>query len=650
MTSLRLRTSLPLLTLTLLGASSLGVAHCGDDAATGGSGGAGGTGPEVCDGHAVTGATTFEQRTSAWGLDGVSAGRVMSGDLNHDGYPDLILHGFTPNTREVKGETKLVYVLINEASPSGSGRVFVDRTYDSGYARPTDGSFVQLKASHMAVLGDVDNDGDLDVFSGTYSDLPAGAEETPGELDRSEIYLNDGTGKLELLEGSGVAFDKPRRTSSATFADIDRDGVLDLFVGVHYTATGSLQAPALYLGNGDGTFEDATDGSGVKDERRATFGVTSCDLDDNGWPELLMSAYARGPNVLYTLESDGFVDVGESSGVAFDDNQDFTDNQFFLCWCTVNASAEECAGVDAPAVQCPDPPGSYWGGSSEMEPDRLGGNTFSTLCADINGDGKLDLYDAQIAHWWAGANSDKSNLLVNTSEGATQFSFERADREAAGLLVPIPTVDWNEGGIVAAAADLTGDARPDIVLGTSDYPDQFSWVYEQIGDVMFEERGDALGLHHPCTVGVSIADFDRDGDLDVVVASGTARDCAEIWETNEIHFYENQRARSESWLAVRLDAGEESSANRAAIGARVTVTAGGVTQMQELTSGYGHFGLQNDTVLHFHLGDCARAASVSVVWPDADRSESTFDDVQGGRLVELVKGQTEPVDVLTASE
>ena len=160
----------------------------------------------------------------------------MSGDLNGDGYPDLILHGFTPNTRElIDGPTKLVYVLMNE--PDGSGRTFVDRTYDSGYARPADGSTTELKSSHLAVLGDVDNDGDLDVFSGTYSDVPEG-EDTPGSLDRSEIYLNDGTGKLELLPDSGVAFDKERRTSSATFADVDKNGTLDLFVGVHYSVSG----------------------------------------------------------------------------------------------------------------------------------------------------------------------------------------------------------------------------------------------------------------------------------------------------------------------------------------------------------------------------------------------------------------------------
>lgn len=629
----------------LLGLFGMG---CGDSSASGnggagGVGGTGGEGVELCDGHATSGETSFTRRSSEWGLDGVVGGRVMSGDLNADGYPDLIVHGFAPNVREVKGtDVRRLYVLMNEAS--GSGRTFVDRTYDSGFAVPTDGSTTELKASHFAVLGDVDNDGDLDVFSGTYTDVPA-AEETPADLDRSEIYLNNGDGTFALKANSGVAFDKPRRTSSATFSDVDRDGVLDLFVGVHYSATGSLQPPALFLGNGDGTFVDATTSWGVKSEKRATFGVASCDLDDNGYPELLMSAYARGPNVLYTLTESGFVDQGEASGYAFDENQDFSDNQFFRCWCTANETNPKCADVPPPSTNCPSPPGANWGGTSDEMPARLGGNTFSTVCSDIDGDGKLDLYDAAITHWWAGGSSDVSTLLLNQSTGANNFAFVRPNRTEVGLDVPRVGGSWNEGGIVAAVADLNGDARNDIFLGTSDYPDQFGWIFSQSSEGTFSESGESLGLHHPCAVGTTMADFDRDGDIDVVVASGTARDCAEIWETNEVHLYENQTPTSGSWLAIQLDGGEAADVNRAAVGARVSVEAGGVTQLQEFNSGYGHFGLQNDSLLHFRLGDCQAAASIEVVWPDASRSRSRFEKVQGGRMVRIAKGAEAVVDL-----
>ena len=568
----------------------------------------------------------------------------MSGDLNGDGYPDLVVHGFAPNVREVIGVDKRIYVLINEPA-AGGARTFVDRTYDSGFARPADGSQTELKASHFAVLADVDNDGDLDVFSGTYSDLPADAQNpTAADLDRSEIYLNDGAGLFSLQDGSGVGFVQPKRTSSGTFADYDRDGNIDLFVGVHYSASGQQQSPALYRGAGDGTFTDESTSTAVDDERRATFGVASCDLDDDGQVELMMSSYARGPNVLFYRDGEQFVDVGEQTLFSYDDNQDYHDNQNFLCFCTVNPDEEECAGVDDPAIQCPNPADAYWSMFSETKPERLGGNTFTTLCHDVDGDGRLDVYNAEIAHWWAGQSSDSPNLLLNKSEGPGSIIFERADRAAMGLEVPHVGVDWNEGGITAAAADLDGDARTDLFLGTSDYPDQFGWVFRQTDAGTFEEVGEAIGLHHPCAVGVTTADFDRDGDLDVVVASGTARDCAEIWSTNEVHLYENNGEAASNWLAVRL-AGAGGS-NRAAIGARVVVEAGGVRQVQELTSGYGHFGLQNDTVLFFALGDCSEASSVEVTWPDSARTTSLFEAVAPGRLIELRQGDDEVHAVL----
>jgi hypothetical protein len=633
------------LLLPALGAA--GFAGCSDDAATGaGGGGGGGLTPEVCDGHVPRGTLSFEDTTPAWDLVGVAGGRVMSGDVNGDGYPDLFVHAFTPNVREtIGGEARYVRLLINEAKDSG-GRHFVDRTYESGFARPADGSTTELKSSHLAVLGDVDNDGDLDVFSGTYTDQPAGTP-TPADLDRSEIYLNDGTGKFTLVPMSGVEFGGARRTSSATFVDVDNNGTLDLFVGVHYTASGALQAPALFLGKGDGTFTDATSAYGVSKEKRATFGVASCDVDDDGIRELMMSAYARGPNVLFQLTPGaGYTDVAEAAGSAFDDDQAYQDNEFFKCWCTVHGADPLCAGVDTPQVGCPDPADSNWSPTTETDPARLGGNTFTTLCADITGDGKMDLYDADIAHWWAGESSDRSNLLVNDGEPGT-IHFQRADRAGKGLEVPHVGVDWNEGGITAAAADLDGDARTDILLGTSDYPDQYGWIYQQNESGAFQEVGEAIGLHHPCTVGLTVADFDRDGDLDVVVASGTARDCGAIWTTNEVHMFENGASDGDAgWLAVRLRGSGAPGANVAGIGAKVVVEAGGVTQTQQMTGGYGHFGLANDSVLFFPLGDCTRAGTVTVTWPDGTRSQTKLHDVAGGRLVEVRQTEGDAVEVL----
>jgi hypothetical protein len=293
------------------------------------------------------------------------------------------------------------------------------------------------------------------------------------------------------------------------------------------------------------------------------------------------------------------------------------------------------------------PADANWYPATDVEPPRLGGNTFSTACSDVTGDGKLDLFNAEIAHWWAGQSSDRSELLINKTEGAG-IVFDRPGQEATGMIWDHPTVDWNEGGIMAAAADLDNDGREDVLVGASDYADQFGLFFHQKPDGTFEEVGEATGLRHPCVSGLTVADFDRDGDLDVVVGSGTARDCGEIWDKNEVHLYESDASAHGHFLIVKL-AGDGVTSNKAGIGARVVVDANGVKLTKELGAGYGHMAMQNDTVLFFGLGACAIVHAVEVMWPDAARTVQRFENVVADKFIEIRQGEAEVVDLPPAA-
>ena len=600
----------------------------------------------ACDVHATTGSAKFTQRSDAWGLStaNVVGNRLTNADINGDGYPDLLVHAIGSNNRETIGQApRLVYVLMNEPGPSG-GRTFVDRTTESGYAKAPD-STTEYRSAQSAVFGDVDNDGDLDALSIVYTAYDKVA--TPpsaADLDRTTLMLNDGTGHFTAAAKSAISPTNPKPTTGATFVDVDRNGWLDVFLGFFFTSAASAQQ--LLTGNGDGTFTDISSSAGVvaSANRRAAYGVTSCDVNDDGTSELLVSAYARGPNVLYTTDMPGhYVDVGVDATFAYDDNQTYSDNQMFACYCTLHSAQADCMGVAMPLIQCPNPADSYWNEVADVKPARLGGNTFTTVCSDVTGDGKLDLYNVEIAHWWAGQSSDKSDLLVNTSEG-TSIAFERSGRTTMGLEWEHPTTDWNEGGIVGAAADMDNDGRQDILAGASDYPDQFSLYFHQKTDGSFEEIGAAQGLHHPCTSGMTVSDFDRDGDLDIVVGSGTARDCSKIWSSNEVHFYENDANQYGHWLGVKL-VGDGVSTNRAGIGARVTIDANGTKLVRELGGGYGHMGMQNDTVVFFGLGGCEILHAVEVTWPNGARTVERFENVVADRFVELRQGDPKVYDV-----
>lgn len=591
----------------------------------------------------------FVDTTDTWALEQVRGNRLTVADLDDDGYPDLVVHAVSSNVRQLQqpdGGARLVWQLMNRKGPDGLRR-FVDET-GNGLFQTREGSETHWRAAHLAVFGDVDNDGDLDAFSGTYDD-PSKSDIG----DRSELMLNDGKGHFSLAAPTPVRGGATERlpTTSATFTDADRDGKLDLFVGYFYEYYGrtyqGLQAQLL-LGQGNGGFTKGTDSAGLTTTRggfetftnhRPAYGITSCDLDDDGAPELLVSAYGRQKNLLYRNDGRGrFVDQSEASGFAGDSNVDFTDNENFKCWCTVNQSDPRCATVGRPGINCGSDPGSSWNDGVDDQPWRNNGNTFTTWCGDLTGDGKQDLYSAEIRHFWAGKASDGSELLKNESMGSG-VRFTRPGNQTTGMGLPRVGPSWNEGGLMAAGGDLDNDGLQDLIVAASDYPDQFGVILQQQADGRFVDKADPFNLKHACMSGLAIADFDRDGDLDVIAGASTARDCAGLWKKgNEVKLYENQGPAGKS-LLLRLR-GNGTTTNRAAIGAKVTVKAGGKTIVREVGGGYGHFGMQNDLVVHVGVGACDGVDELTIRWPDAMGTTQKFERVPAdGRLLEARQGE-----------
>jgi hypothetical protein len=117
---------------------------------------------------------------------------------------------------------------------------------------------------------------------------------------------------------------------------------------------------------------------------------------------------------------------------------------------------------------------------------------------------------------------------------------------------------------------------------------------------------DATGMNQPWPAGIAMADFDADGDVDLVTGSSLARS-GTPWTAREVHLYENV-APVGNWLRIR----------GAPVGARVEVDAAGLTQTQEVVGGYGTFGIQNDTALSFGLGGTCVVDAVRVTLPGGE--------------------------------
>ncbi len=609
--------------------------------------------PQICKGTPdLTTAPFFVERADEVELGPagihVLGNRLASMDLDGDLYPDLVVHRVGSNNRDAPATDTYLerqrWILMNRGI--GTSRTFEDATALSLYGLIRDGGTDLGRSAQLAVAGDVDNDGDLDLFSGTYVDASSGAT-VPDPGDRSEILLNDASGVFSLAPLSDVHSTLPLTTTSASFLDYDRDGLLDLFVGYFYEIYGYLPSrpDLLYRGAGDGTFSDVTEAAGLMTSRtdygeggsKPTYGVTTCDIDGDGDTDLLQSSYGRQLDMLWLNDGDGtFTEVGVATGYASDDLLDFSDDQFYRCHCQLTGSCT----APAPLIACST---DYWTDGMDDQPWRLGGNTFTTVCGDLDNDGDNDVLHTEIRHWHIGSSSDPTQILRNDpSAEAPGFAFTRLDNHDSGLYRGWPPYDWNEGDISAAFLDFDNDGRKDIILACSDYPDTRAFLWQQEPDGTFMEIGMMAGVDLDSAQEVTAADYDRDGDIDIVMGFSTMRlsswDPRPEWNEQRLFFYENQVGQDGDSIEIHLAGDPDAGTNAAAVGARVQVTVGDVTQTQEVGGGYGHFGLMTDTVLHFGVAGHCTVDEVRVTWPDAAGTVEVFTDVLANYLVEIVQG------------
>jgi enediyne biosynthesis protein E4 len=573
------------------------------------------------------------------GRDGlaVDGNRLTIVDLDGDGWNDLVTHQWMQDRPMFDATPPVLMwrILMSRPAPSGEGRVFEDVSAESGYGLARDGSM--NRAANLAVAADFDNDGDADLLSGYYADVPDYG-------DRNELFLNDGTGRFTRANAGLYQSDLPWHTAAAAPLDYDRDGRLDVYLGFWYDVFGLLQGQQdrLYRGDGAGGFDEVTDAAGLTTTRdgyadgtnhRPTYGVAACDMNDDGWPDLLGSAYGREWNQLWLSDAGAYSDVGRATGYAADEITDFSDNEFYRCWCQQNPGSCD-PSIPGPRILCDQ---NYWNVGIDDQPWMAGGNTFTTACGDVDNDGDLDLYSSEIVHWHIGASSDPSQLLVNEpNQSVIGFGFVRPGTVATGLTIPHPSVDWNEGGIMTSMLDFDNDGNLDIYLAASEYAGNFGLLYRGAGDGTFTELSETAGVHQVCANGIAVGDLDNDGDQDLILGSGTWRDCINTWATAEVHVYRNDVGQTANALRLRLVGAD--GTNRDAIGARVRVTAGGRTLRRDVQGTFGTFGIGNELALTFGLGG-ACAADVEIRWPDGNGTVETFPGVLANYAVEITQGQ-----------
>lgn len=586
------------------------------------------------------GETAFRDATAAWGLDaiGARAVRVSALDFDQDGWTDLLVRNGGGPDQYAEGGSRNRWLLRN----TGKG-VFEDVTQASGLFRARLDARWGGRPAELVAAGDVDNDGIVDIFTAkALTDVEDPAQET------SEVMLGTGDGTFALgpEDSDSRNGGHPVIPNGIALVDADLDGYLDIWMSNN--KRGQDNSPLqdrLYRGLGDGSFVDGTGSLGLESERWTNidtlneagghtwgWGSTACDLNNDGLPELMSASYGRAPNHLWQGRWDdgavSFQNRSVASGYAYDHRDDWTTNINAQCYCQDHPEAEDCDLAPAPDFDCSRlaaafGPNYRWGHGGDREPWRLAGNSATTTCADVDNDGWFDLLTGEIVHWDVGDSSDPAELLFNSGE--SDVRFDRPGNEAVGLVRELPDTGWDNGDMNNAIFDFDNDGWKDVYISSSDYPGTRGHLFHQVGPRRFEYVDADDGIDQLRSAGVTAADFDRDGDLDVAVGHSRFR-CGGSWgddcyETTRLRLFENLHDGSNHWLQLQLQGA--SGSNRSAIGARVTIERCGLVWSQQVDGGHGHQATQEDPVLHFGLAD-QDEVEVSVHWPDADQTTETF--------------------------
>ena len=471
-------------------------------------------------------------------------------DYDGDGWTDIFLvNGSTLDESVARKPTSHLYRNLKNGK-------FEDVTARSGLERSGWGQGV--------CAGDYDNDEALDLFVTYWGS---------NVLYRSR---NDGTFR-DVTAAAGLKQSRTRWGSGCAFLDYDRDGLLDLFVANYIDFDLANARPPgsepfcqflgmavncgprglkgesnlLYRNNGDGTFSDRSEPSGIgKVKGNFGLGVLTGDFDNDGWPDVYV-ANDTNASLLFRNKHDGtFEEMGVFAGVAY------------------NADGKETSGMGIAA-------------------------------ADYNADGWLDIFKTNFSE-------ESASLYRGAGEGVFV-----EDSEAAGVGRNKKWVGWGCG---FADFDNDGWPDLFVVNGHV-YPEvdkakrgvsflQPRLVYRNLGDGRFRDVSTVAGaaITAPASGrGVAFGDLDNDGAIDTVVNNMNALPALLKLETKP----------QNHWLEIRAN-GVKS--NRSGIGARVVCVTGKHRQIDEVRSGGSHFS-QNDLRIHFGFGTSARADLIEVHWP-----------------------------------
>lgn len=495
-------------------------------------------------------------------------------------------------------------------------------------------SEVGMIAPSSVAAGDYDADGDVDLFI------------VRGDIGPNLLYRNMGNMVFEdVADAAGIAFTKSAtenyRHSGPMFADIDGDDDLDLFLG------GLGGDPSMFFeNNGDGTFTDVTGGSGI-DSMGATHTISAAfgDYDLDGDLDLFLAHWGTSRDFsapgdtenLWRNDTDAtgirFQSVSELAGISptiltlqdelatHSEQWDFT---FAPAFARINDDLYpdilSVADFNTSMYFVNNQDGTF---ANATDTDVIvDGNGMGSAIADYDNDGDLDWFVTSIkCNGGSGRDCDPITHIGNRLYRNVNGVFEDATGEA-----DVASGGWGWG---ACFTDFENDGDLDIyhtngwpfVDDANDFSFDASRAFVADGSGRFEDKAGELGLGDTEQGrGVVCADFDNDGDVDVLQLHRRTNLAATLYRNG---------ADDNNFLSVNLNG---AAPNTQAAGARITITQGGSTQMREISIA-SNFVSQNPTTQIFGLGSSTQVDDLTVQWPDG--LVTVLTNVQAGQFLSL---------------
>lgn len=399
-------------------------------------------------------------------------------------------------------------------------------------------------AGGSGMWGDYDNDGNLDLFVARNNDqLYRGL----GDCTFENVTAASGIDDTQSFDSGEGQVDQPAPTPSAAWLDANGDGWLDLYQANFMNfSTGDSAVDKLWMNQGDGTFVDGTADMGLNQGGgRAGRGAHPADWDNDGDMDIFVSNYRLHQNWAWQNDGESFAGIQNDS---------------------VLGGYRNAGGGTA----------SYYG------------HTIGSVWGDVDNDGDLDLFAANLAHPRFYGFSDKSMFLRNElmETGTVDWTDLRWE---AGML-------YQETDSSPILFDFDNDGWLDVMY-TAVYSARPSYLYRNNGDWTFSMVSYPAGTWIWNGWGIAAADYDNDGDMDIYGGK----------------VLRNDSGATGGWVNVEAVGNGGGETNVSAIGARIYVTTDAGTQMREVTSGVG---VGNQMPLRQHVGlGAATSAEVRVEFP-----------------------------------